>query len=213
MKRSLHRATSLAAIALSIGVAGAALASRSGSDRDRAEALLAALSRTPAHARLAHEPMTAARRSLDRANEARAAGDEKHAPEIEGLAREQAESGADLVRAAEAEKKLAGVQKELSDVETKLGRARALLEEALARRGRAQAKLEELEKPKAVASPPAALPKAGAKAPKAPPAVTPKAPPAVTPKAPPAVTPKAPPAVTPKAPPAVTPKAPPAVTP
>ncbi|MCK6534750.1 MAG: hypothetical protein L6Q84_17395 [Polyangiaceae bacterium] len=204
MKRSLQHALSLGAIALSVGIAGVALANRSGSDRDRAEAALSALSAAPAHARLAHEPMTAARRALDRASEARAAADDQHVPELESLAREHAETGTDLVRAAEAEKKLAGVQRELTDVETKLGRARALLEEALARRGRAQAKLEELEKPKATPPPtPPTKPTT-----KAPPAVAPKAPPAVAPKAPPAVAPKAPPAVAPKAPPAVAPKAP-----
>jgi hypothetical protein len=202
VKRSLPPALSLCAIALSVGIAGVALANRSGSDRDRAEAALSALSAAPAHARLAHEPMTAARRALDRASEARAAADDQHVPELESLAREHAETGTDLVRAAETEKKLAGVQRELTDVETKLGRARALLEEALARRGRAQAKLEELEKPKAT-PPPTPPTKPTTKAPaaaKAPPAVAPKAPPAVAPKAPPAVAPKAPPAVAPKAP-------------
>ena len=145
-----------------------AWATRSGSDRASAEAALAALSATPAHARLAHEPATAARRALTRAEEARAAGDTAHAPELEALAREHAETGTDLVRAAESEKKLRDVQKQLSDVETKLSRARALLEETLARRGRAQAKLDELEKARVATPAPAA--------PKAPPAQPPKKP-------------------------------------
>lgn len=142
-------------LVLCLSLGGVALATRSGDDRAHAEAALSALSAVPAHARLAHEPMTAARRALTRAEEARAAGDTKHVPELEALAREHAETGTDLVRAAEAEKKLRDVQKDLSDVETKLSRARALLEETLARRGRAQAKLDELEKAKS-APPPAA---------------------------------------------------------
>ncbi|MBK8997408.1 MAG: hypothetical protein IPM35_16895 [Myxococcales bacterium] len=159
MKSSPRWASSLVVLALCLSLGGAAFATRTGDDRGRAEAALAALSAVPAHARLAHEPMTAARRALTRAEEARAAGDTKHAPELEALGREHAETGTDLVRAAEAEKKLRDVQKDLSDVETKLSRARALLEETLARRGRAQAKLDELEKSKAAPPPAAPTPK------------------------------------------------------
>jgi hypothetical protein len=154
VKRSSRWASSAAALAVLTCIGGVALANRSGSDRNRAEAALGALTRVPAHARLAREPMSAARRALDRANDALGAGDAKHAPELEALAREHAETGTDLVRAAEAEKKQRDVQKDLSDVETKLSRARALLEEALARRGRAQAKLDDLERPKAPPAPP-----------------------------------------------------------
>lgn len=163
----------LAALVLLTSLGGVALATRSGSDRDRAEAALAALSAAPTSARLAHESMQAARHALRRADEARAAGDAKHAPELDALAREHAETGTDLVRAAAAEKKLREVQKELSDVETKLSRARALLEETLARRGRAQAKLEGLERASAPAAPPPAEP---AKAPKPTPPKPAKAP-------------------------------------
>ena len=125
---------------------GLALASRSGDDRSRADALVASLSADPTHAKVAHEAIEAARHSLRRADEARASGDQKHAPELDALAREHAETGGDVARAADAEKKLAETQRQLTDVETKINRARAVLEETLARRGRAQAKLDELEK-------------------------------------------------------------------
>lgn len=141
-------------------VSGVALGAR-GDDRARAEAAIARVKQDPAHARLAHEPLSQAERALRRADEARAANDATHPPRLESLGREWAETAADLVRAAEAEKKLSDVQKEIAEVETKTTRARALLEESIARRGRAQAKLDELE-PK---QPVAAEPPAGAKKP------------------------------------------------
>jgi chromosome segregation ATPase len=145
VKLTPRRSAGLAALALLTSLGGAALATRSGSDRDRAEGALAALASQSAHARLAREPMAAARRALARSDEARAAGDTRHAPELDALAREHAELGTDLVRAALAEQKLGDVQKELTAVETQLTRARSLLEETLARRGRARAKLDQLE--------------------------------------------------------------------
>lgn len=134
-----------------VAFSGIAFAAR-GDDRARAEGAISRLKLDPAHARLAHEPLTQAERALRRADEARAASDPTHPPQLETLAREWAEAGVDLVRAAEAEKKLNDVQKQIADVETKTTRARALLEESIARRGRAQAKLDELE-PKKAATP------------------------------------------------------------
>ncbi|MBK7581732.1 MAG: DUF4398 domain-containing protein [Myxococcales bacterium] len=145
MKTSPGRSSALAVFALVASLGGIALASRAGGDREQALAALGTLEGNPAHARLAHEPITSAKRALTRADEARASGDMKHAPELEALAREHAETASDLVRAAEAEKKRGDAQKQLSDAETQLSRAKALLEETLARRGRAQAKLEGLE--------------------------------------------------------------------
>jgi hypothetical protein len=170
------------------GSSGVALASRTGDDRARAEALVTELERIPAHAQLAHEAIEKAKQSARRADEARAAGDRAHAPELDALGREWAETGADLVRAADAEKELDKVQRELTRVETQTTRARALLEETLARRGRARAKLEELEKQPAgsggatLAAPSSEKP-AGAKAPPATPP-KPKKTGAPTPKAP-----------------------------
>jgi hypothetical protein len=149
-------------------VSGIAFGAR-GDDRTRAEAAIARVKQDSAHARLAHEPLSQAERALRRADDARAANDTTHPQELEALAREWAETSVDLVRAAEAEKKLSEVQKEIADVETKTTRARALLEESIARRGRAQAKLDELEPKKAVTpeppkpAPPPAPPAGGKK--------------------------------------------------
>jgi colicin import membrane protein len=133
------------AVALFVSLSAAA---DSGSDRDVASRLISELGKQPAQAKLAHEPLDKAAKALQRAEDARAAGDQLHGAELEGLGREWAETASDLVRAASVEQKLAGVQKELTETETRLVRARALIEETVARRGRAKEKLEQLEKSK-----------------------------------------------------------------
>lgn len=137
----------LRAVALATLISGGALAAR-GSDRDAAEATLASLKSDKAATQLAAEPIEKAEHALRRASDARAAADLEHASLLEALGREWAETGRDLTRAADAEKKLADTQKRTAEVETKLARARALLEETVARRGRAKEKLEKLESEK-----------------------------------------------------------------
>lgn len=133
------------AVVLSLAVGASA---SNGSDRDVAARIVAEVSKQPAHARLAKEPLDKAAHALRRAEDARAAGDQLHGAELEALAREWAETATDLVRAASVEDKLAAVQKELTATETRLLRARALIEETVARRGRAKEKLEQLEQGK-----------------------------------------------------------------
>jgi chromosome segregation ATPase len=165
VERSSRRLLSLALAVPILLLGGVALGSKTGDARTRAEALLATLSGDPASAHLAHGSIEPARHALSRAEDARAAADYPHAAQLEELALEHAETGADLVKSAETEAKLAKAQKELSDLETKITRARALLEETVARRGRAQAKLDELDKKPAAPAPkepkPAATPKTG----------------------------------------------------
>lgn len=165
VERSSRRLLSLALAVPILLLGGVALGSKTGDARTRAESLVAALSANPAAARLAHGSVDQAKRALSRAEDARAAADYPHAALLEALALEHAETGDDLVKAAESEAKLAKTQKELSDLETKITRARALLEETVARRGRAQAKLDELDKGKpattAPATPKAVAPKTG----------------------------------------------------
>lgn len=135
-------ATSLCLLSL----VGAALGSRDGDDRAKAQTAIATLRAQGPERKAARESLSAAEHALRRADEARASGDRRHAAELEALAREHAETGVDLGRAMAAEKKLVETQKKLAEIETKITRARAVLEETLARRGRAQAKLDELEK-------------------------------------------------------------------
>jgi hypothetical protein len=95
----------------------------------------------PGLGHLASAPSSEARRALERARGARAAGDVRHAELLEGLAREWAETARDVLRAVEVEREASGLESTAADVATRAQRARALLEEDLARRGRAEAEL------------------------------------------------------------------------
>jgi colicin import membrane protein len=117
-----------------------------GDNRSAAAKLIGQVEAVPAHAALAREPLARARHGLSRAEDTRAAGDRAHAAMLEALGREWAETGNDLVRAAQAEKKLGEIQLKTADLEAKAVRARALVEQTVARRGRAQEKLEQLER-------------------------------------------------------------------
>jgi colicin import membrane protein len=149
-----------------------------GGDREVAQRVVNELGKSKASATFAKEPLEKAQHALRRAADARAAGDHVHGAELEALAREWAETGNDLTRAATVEQKLAAVQKEHSETETRLIRARALLEETVARRGRAKTELETLEAERGAPKPPVAPEpqKAPKNEPKKPPAKEPKKP-------------------------------------
>jgi len=116
-----------------------------GDDRSAAEAAIRNLTAVPAHAKLASEPLDRAQKALRRGADARVAGDHAHGARLEGVGREWAETGRDLVRAAEAERQAQELYSKAAALETKVVRGRALLEETMARRERAREKLEQLE--------------------------------------------------------------------
>lgn len=96
-------------------------------------------------AKIVAEPVAQAKRALQRAHGARAAGDATNARRLDAVALEWAETARTLLRAAAAESAAVEEAKRAREVETKLDRARALLEETQARRGRAAAELERIE--------------------------------------------------------------------
>jgi hypothetical protein len=96
-------------------------------------------------AKVVAEPVKSARRALERAHGARAAGDPVHALVLDGLALEWAEAARALDKAAAAEQVATATSKHAHEVQTKAERARALLEETQARRGRTAAELERVE--------------------------------------------------------------------
>ncbi|WP_437591293.1 hypothetical protein [Sorangium sp. So ce1000] len=96
-------------------------------------------------AKVVAEPVAQAKRALQRADGARAAGDATNARRLDAVALEWAETARTLLRAAAAEAAAVDAAKSAREVETKLERARALLEETQARRGRAAAELERIE--------------------------------------------------------------------
>ena len=137
----------LCTAALLLGAVPARAESRAQS-RAAAVAALKAIDAVPAHKLLAKDAVDRARSALERARGARGSGDPYHAELLEAAAREWAELGLDLVRAAGKEKDAESTERAAAELETKLVRARALLEETIARRGRAREKLEATGAPK-----------------------------------------------------------------
>ena len=116
------------------------------SDKAAAEQILGALpaGSSSAEAALVKGPVAEARRALERAAGARRSGDARHAEQLEGLAREWAETAKDVVRAAAVEADAGALDLAARDARVKSERARTLLEESIARRGRAEAELAKL---------------------------------------------------------------------
>ena len=98
---------------------------------------------------IVEQPVTKSKAAQARANSARAAGDLRHATELDALALTWAQVADDLVRTAAAEKQLAELQKSVADLEQKAVRTQALIEQTIARRARAEQNLKSLPKPSA----------------------------------------------------------------
>lgn len=109
-----------------------------------AQRLVTALDVPATHALVA-DPLAKAKAAQERARAARASGDLHHATELDALALTWAQVADDLVRTSAAEKKLADLQKQVTDVEQKSVRTQALIEQTIARRGRAEQNLNALE--------------------------------------------------------------------
>lgn len=91
------------------------------------------------------EPTARARKALERAYNARSAGDAAHARMLDGLALEWAGTARDLLKAAAVEQTATAATEKSRESAQQVERARALLEETQARRGRAEAELARAE--------------------------------------------------------------------
>ena len=135
------------AVALaSVAFTGAALAAgvALGDDRGTAAAILSELANDTAHKAATAAIVQRGRDALERATRMRGSGDEAHAQLADGLAREEAETGHDLVRALDAERMADDARRAATDAGTVGERERALLEEGIARNGRLRAEIDEL---------------------------------------------------------------------
>jgi hypothetical protein len=128
--------------AMRVGLGGLAFAD----DRGTATTLLNELANDAAHKDATAGIVQRGRDALERATRMRAAGDEAHAQLADGLAREEAEAGRDLVRALDAERMADDARRAATDAGTVGERERALLEEGIARNGRLRAEIDELGK-------------------------------------------------------------------
>jgi len=153
----VKRARLSAALALAtLSVTGFARAT--GPDPGAEAQRLVTLLDAPATRTIVADPLAKAKAAQQRAQNARGAGDLHHATELDALALTWAQVADDLVRTAAAEKKLAELQKQVSELEQKAVRTQALIEQTIARRGRAEQNLANAEavKPAAKPAPPAA---------------------------------------------------------
>jgi colicin import membrane protein len=137
-----------AAAALAVSL-GAGSASAQEGVREKSERLLRELAAKAEAKALIAPLLERSKHALERAQNARRAGDQRHAGELEVLALEIAETAADVVRAGQAETRLGEVEQKALDAETRVVRARALVEQTAARRGRAAERLQQLEAEKA----------------------------------------------------------------
>jgi hypothetical protein len=108
-------------------------------DRTVAVALVSQLERDPAHASLVADALAHARAALERGTRLRAAADEPHARQAEGVAREWAEMARDLASAVSEESRAASERLRAREAERQLELTKALVEEAIARLGRLRA--------------------------------------------------------------------------
>ncbi|MFO0680338.1 MAG: hypothetical protein U0169_27690 [Polyangiaceae bacterium] len=127
-------------------VGPAAVAAGPESDATVTSGILAELAADPAKARLADDAIARSKTATADAARLRAKGDEAHAKMAEGVAREWAELGRELVEVAALEEKANRTQEAARDAGARVERERALVEEGIARTGRLRTQLESLEK-------------------------------------------------------------------
>ena len=128
---------------LAVTAGGAALAAPDA--RTQTTALLAELAKKPDAQRVASESVAKAQDALRRADQLRAAGDQKRGALLEETALEWATASELLDKTAQAEKKLAELQSRTTELETKVFRAQALVEQTVARRARAEEAVRDLD--------------------------------------------------------------------
>ncbi len=111
-------------------------------DRAAAQAVLVELSRDVDHRAVVAASIERVQDALERGVRMRAAGDEAHASEADALARQWAETGRELLRAATAEARANELRKRALDTQTQVAKTREIVEEIIARTGRLRAQIE-----------------------------------------------------------------------
>ena len=128
---------------LAVTVAGVAVSAPDA--RSHAASILVDLAKKPDAARVASESIDKAKDALRRADQLRAAGDQKRGAMLEETALEWASASELLDKTAQSEKQLIALQTRTTDLETKVFRAQALVEQTVARRARAEEALHKLD--------------------------------------------------------------------
>ena len=135
----------LGAFVLVLAVSVSGLALSAGDPRAQASAILTALEKKPDAQRLAEASLAKAKDALRRADQQRAAGDQKRGAMLEQTALEWASASELLDKTAQTEKQLAELQTRTTELETKVFRVQALVEQTVARRARAEEAVRKLD--------------------------------------------------------------------
>ena len=122
---------------------GSASFAQSAPNSDQLSEQIAGLEKPAAQAALLKQPLDAARSALNRARNARAAGDVEHGLELEALALDYVTIARDLLRATDLEAALRKAQTEYTKTETARHQLETLLEATIAQRERTQAQMLE----------------------------------------------------------------------
>jgi hypothetical protein len=126
---------------LTLAVAGRAAPG----DRAAAQAVIDELGRDVDHHAVVAASIEGAQDALERGVRMRAAGDEAHASEADALARQWAETGRALLRAAIAEGRANELRKKALDTQAQVAKTREIVEEVIARTGRLRAQIAATE--------------------------------------------------------------------
>lgn len=143
VKLWINRAALLVAPALAVALLSpkTALSAEPIPNRDQLLSQIAALETPADTAKLVKPPLDAAKSALDRARDARAAGDVQHGIELEALAFDYVTIARDMLHATELEAALRKAQIEFTKTETARRQTETLLEATVAQRERTKAQL------------------------------------------------------------------------
>ena len=141
VKRRILAALVAPALVLALFGTKPALAAEPVPNRDQLLTQIATLEKPAEQAKLLKQPLDAAKKALNRAQDARAAGDVEHGIEFEALAFDHVTIAKDMLHAAELEAALRAAQVELTRTETSRRQTETLLEATVAQRERTKAEL------------------------------------------------------------------------
>ncbi len=122
---------------------GSASLAQSAPNSDQLREQIAALEKPATQAALLKQPLDAATSALNRARDARAAGDVEHGIQLEALALDYVTIARDLLRATDLEAALRKAQREYTKTETARHQTETLLEATIAQRERTKAQMEQ----------------------------------------------------------------------
>jgi hypothetical protein len=128
-------------LALALVATGSVALAQGAPNGDQLLGQIAVLEKPAHQAALLKQPLDSARAALNRARDARAAGDVEHGIELEALAQDYIAIARDLLRATDLEAALNKAQTDLTKTETSRRQTETLLEATIAQRERTKALL------------------------------------------------------------------------